>query len=130
MLRTLFGLPFLGIFLFCIYGFLSSFELANSIERLPWQGIYGIIGLLSILTFLFILKPKNNDRLLIPMKTTLFIHTFFLVFLCSIFGKKPNILFIMSDDHAAHAISAYGGRLANIAPDPKSGSISKRRSPF
>ena len=31
-------------------------------------------------------------------------------------GKKPNILFIMSDDHAAHAISAYGGRLAKLAP--------------
>jgi arylsulfatase A-like enzyme len=25
--------------------------------------------------------------------------------------KPPNIVFIMSDDHAAHAISAYGGRL-------------------
>jgi len=26
-------------------------------------------------------------------------------------GKPPNILFIMSDDHAAHAISAYGSRI-------------------
>ncbi len=26
-------------------------------------------------------------------------------------SKRPNILFIMSDDHAAHAISAYDGRL-------------------
>src|SRR2546422_4997609 len=25
--------------------------------------------------------------------------------------KRPNIVFIMSDDHAAHAISAYGSRL-------------------
>lgn len=25
--------------------------------------------------------------------------------------KRPNILFIMSDDHAAHAISAYGSRI-------------------
>ena len=25
--------------------------------------------------------------------------------------KPPNIVFIMSDDHAAHAISAYGSRL-------------------
>ena len=24
--------------------------------------------------------------------------------------QQPNILFIMSDDHAAHAISAYGSR--------------------
>ncbi len=26
-------------------------------------------------------------------------------------GKRPNILFIMTDDHAAHAISAYGSRI-------------------
>lgn len=32
--------------------------------------------------------------------------------------SRPNVLFIMSDDHAAHAISAYGGRLADIAPTP------------
>lgn len=29
--------------------------------------------------------------------------------------KRPNILFIMSDDHAAHAISAYGSRI-NATP--------------
>jgi len=33
-------------------------------------------------------------------------------------ADRPNILFIMSDDHAAHAISAYRGRLAEIAPTP------------
>ena len=33
-------------------------------------------------------------------------------------AERPNILFIMSDDHAAHAISAYGGRLAAVAPTP------------
>ncbi|MGL1894500.1 MAG: sulfatase [Spirochaetaceae bacterium] len=32
--------------------------------------------------------------------------------------KRPNILYIMSDDHAANAISAYGSRLANQAPTP------------
>jgi len=32
--------------------------------------------------------------------------------------QSPNILFIMSDDHAAHAISAYGSRLAKVAPTP------------
>lgn len=31
---------------------------------------------------------------------------------------RPNILFIMSDDHACNAISAYGGRLAEVAPTP------------
>ncbi len=32
--------------------------------------------------------------------------------------ERPNILYIMSDDHAAHAVSAYGGRLAEVAPTP------------
>ncbi|MCA9217718.1 MAG: sulfatase, partial [Planctomycetales bacterium] len=32
--------------------------------------------------------------------------------------NRPNILFIMSDDHAAHAIGAYGGRLAALNPTP------------
>ena len=31
---------------------------------------------------------------------------------------KPNILFIMSDDHTTQAVSAYGSRLAEIAPTP------------
>jgi len=30
----------------------------------------------------------------------------------------PNILFLMADDHAAHAIGAYGGRLASLNPTP------------
>ena len=33
-------------------------------------------------------------------------------------AERPNILFIMSDDHAAHAISAYGGRLSDVCPTP------------
>ncbi|MEM9828583.1 MAG: sulfatase-like hydrolase/transferase, partial [Planctomycetota bacterium] len=36
----------------------------------------------------------------------------------SVAGDKPNILFIMSDDHAAHGIGAYGGRLAKLSPTP------------
>jgi arylsulfatase A-like enzyme len=31
---------------------------------------------------------------------------------------RPNILFIMSDDHTTNAISCYGSRLATIAPTP------------
>src|SRR5438270_13705711 len=31
-------------------------------------------------------------------------------------AQRPNILFIMSDDHAAHAISAYGS-LVNRTPN-------------
>ncbi|MFR9533188.1 MAG: sulfatase-like hydrolase/transferase, partial [Rikenellaceae bacterium] len=32
--------------------------------------------------------------------------------------ERPNILFILSDDHSREAISAYGGRNAQIAPTP------------
>ncbi len=32
--------------------------------------------------------------------------------------KRPNILFIMSDDHTHEGISAFGGRYAEIAPTP------------
>jgi arylsulfatase A-like enzyme len=33
-------------------------------------------------------------------------------------ASRPNILWIMSDDHAAHAVGAYGGRLAPLNPTP------------
>ena len=33
-------------------------------------------------------------------------------------GTRPNILFIMSDDHCAQAIGAYGSRLAGLNPTP------------
>ena len=32
--------------------------------------------------------------------------------------QRPNILYMMSDDHAAHAIGAYGGRLKQLNPTP------------
>ncbi|HEX2974681.1 MAG TPA: sulfatase [Bacteroidales bacterium] len=32
--------------------------------------------------------------------------------------QRPNIIYIMSDDHAYQAISAYGGPLKDIAPTP------------
>ncbi len=45
------------------------------------------------------------------------------VFLCFAYStnqskEKPNIIFIMSDDHASHAISAYGGIYVSYAPTP------------
>ena len=33
-------------------------------------------------------------------------------------ASRPNILYIMSDDHAYQAISAYGGAVAQLAPTP------------
>jgi len=38
---------------------------------------------------------------------------------------KPNILFIMSDDHTTQAIGAYGSRLAKLNPTPNIDSLAK-----
>ena len=43
---------------------------------------------------------------------------------------RPNILFIMSDDHAAHAVSAYGSRLAKVAPTPNIDRLAKEGAIF
>jgi arylsulfatase A-like enzyme len=40
-------------------------------------------------------------------------------------SQRPNILFIMSDDHAAPAITAYGGFLARAAPTPNIDRLAK-----
>ncbi|MCH2206780.1 MAG: sulfatase [Lentisphaerales bacterium] len=40
-------------------------------------------------------------------------------------AEKPNILFIFTDDHATQAVSAYGGRLKDVAPTPHLDSIAK-----
>jgi len=39
--------------------------------------------------------------------------------------SRPNILYIMSDDHAAHAIGAYGSRLAELNPTPNIDRLAK-----
>ncbi len=40
-------------------------------------------------------------------------------------ADRPNILFIMSDDHTTQAVSAYGSRLAAIAPTPNIDRLAK-----
>jgi len=37
---------------------------------------------------------------------------------CASGAERPNILYIMSDDHTSQAIGAYGGRLAKLNPTP------------
>lgn len=34
-------------------------------------------------------------------------------------ADRPNVVFIMSDDHATQAVDAYGGRLAGLDPTPR-----------
>lgn len=60
--------------------------------------------------------------------TTLWLASILMVAACvrPIHGaEKPNILFIMSDDHAAHAIGAYQGRLAKLNPTPTLDQLAK-----
>ena len=40
-------------------------------------------------------------------------------------NKKPNIIFILSDDHTTNAISAYGSIYEEIAPTPNIDRIAK-----
>ncbi|MEM9236208.1 MAG: sulfatase [Verrucomicrobiota bacterium] len=43
---------------------------------------------------------------------------------------KHNILFIMTDDHAAHAMGAYGGRLSSLNPTPTLDALAKEGMRF
>ncbi len=44
--------------------------------------------------------------------------------------KRPNIVFIMTDDHAAQAISAYGHPLSKLAPTPNIDRIANNGARF
>lgn len=44
--------------------------------------------------------------------------------------RRPNILFIMSDDHATQAIGAYGGRLAGLDPTPNIDALARNGMRF
>lgn len=53
------------------------------------------------------------------MKTGTVLFALFLFLIgCTKPTKQPNIIFIMSDDHAAHAIGAYGSRLSELDITP------------
>jgi arylsulfatase A-like enzyme len=41
-------------------------------------------------------------------------------------SKKPNILFIFSDDHAPHAIGAYNGWLKSVDPTPNIDNLARQ----
>lgn len=70
------------------------------------------------------LKTTENYLLLIKMNIRYIIATAFLVgllFSCAVkkeegVDERPNIIFIMSDDHASQAISSYGSKI-NTTPN-------------
>ena len=45
-------------------------------------------------------------------------------------GERPNILYIMCDDHAMAAISAYGSAISQLAPTPNIDRLAKRGMKF
>ncbi len=45
-------------------------------------------------------------------------------------SQAPNVIFIMSDDHAENAISAYGSEISKLAPTPNIDRISKEGATF
>lgn len=44
--------------------------------------------------------------------------------------RQPNIIFIMSDDHAYQAVSAYGGEIGRLAPTPNIDRIARNGAIF
>ncbi len=68
------------------------------------------IGFICFLFFIISCKEKTNE---VKVET-----------------KRPNIVFIMSDDHAAQAISAYGHPISQLAPTPNIDRIAKNGTKF
>ena len=69
------------------------------------------------------------------MKKSIYILIIFVSFFsCSpkqdTLSQKPNIVFIMADDHAIQAISAYGHPLSQLAPTPNIDRIAKNGAIF
>ena len=59
------------------------------------------------------------------MKKIIFTAVVLLVATLSAKDKRPNILFVFSDDHAPHAIGAYNGWLKSVNPTPEIDKLAK-----
>ena len=70
-------------------------------------------NLLFIFLFLGLVSCEEENRKGIPSEV-----------------KRPNIVFIMSDDHATQAISAYGHPVSQLAPTPNIDRIAKNGARF
>ena len=70
-----------------------------------------------------ILTPLFNS-LLNPVLISVSLST------TAVAAERPNIVFIFSDDHALGAISAYGGRLKELAPTPNIDRLAKEGAIF
>ena len=66
------------------------------------------------------------------MKNLKILSFILLLFGCSNknFSERPNIIFIMSDDHAVPAVSSYNGFLSNVFKTPNLDRIAKEGAIF
>ncbi|MCM8533550.1 MAG: sulfatase [Lentisphaeraceae bacterium] len=53
------------------------------------------------------------------------VYIVLLMCLSAVYADKPNILFIMSDDHTSQAVGVYGSRLAKLNPTPTIDALAK-----
>jgi arylsulfatase A-like enzyme len=65
----------------------------------------------------------SAQRLIVYLLVTIFLLSILTISSCKnedreLGTQRPNIIFMMSDDHAAQAISAYGGFLADVFKTP------------
>jgi arylsulfatase A-like enzyme len=72
--------------------------------------------LLSLLLFSFLFSACNNKQETSKKDPST--------------SKRPNIVFIMTDDHAAQAISAYGHPVSQVAPTPNIDRIANNGARF
>ena len=60
LIKTFLALPLLGLFAFCIFGFLATFESLDPITQMTWRAIYTIAGLGTISAILFMIKHEKK----------------------------------------------------------------------
>ena len=60
IVRIVFALLLLSVAAFCVFGFLSSYEISDTSGRLPWQIGYGTLGLICLGGAGFVLRPRRR----------------------------------------------------------------------
>jgi len=60
--RTLLTLGFVAIFVFCVFGFLASYEYVEAARRLPWQLGYGAGGAVSLISMILLWRFRRHAR--------------------------------------------------------------------
>ncbi len=56
--RVLAAFALVGVALFCVFGFLASYEYSEPSKRLPWQIGYGVLGVACLSGAVLLLRRK------------------------------------------------------------------------